>query len=56
MNRSQITPDTPITLTIEELATAIAAALREVKVYVVESEITEAQNSVRAVVEQANLG
>lgn len=44
-----------VTLTIEELASAIAAALKEVKIYVLESEITAAQEAVRAVVERANI-
>ncbi len=44
-----------VTLTIEELAAAIATALREVKVYVLESDISDAQRAVRAVVEQANI-
>lgn len=44
-----------VSLTIEELASAIASALRQVKVYVLESEITAAQQAVKAVVEQANI-
>ncbi len=44
-----------VTLTIEELAAAIATALREVRVYVLESDISAAQNAVKAVVEQANI-
>lgn len=37
----------------DAIAEAICAALAKIKVYVVESEITDAQNSVRATVEQA---
>lgn len=44
-----------VSITIEELASAIASALKEVKVYVLESEISAAQSAVRAVVEQANI-
>lgn len=44
-----------VSITLEELASAIASALKEVKVYVLESEISAAQNAVRAVVEQANI-
>lgn len=44
-----------VTLSLEELASAIAAALKEVKIYVLESEITAAQQAVKAVVEQANI-
>ncbi len=44
-----------VSLTVAELATAIAAALKEVKVYVLESEISAAQSAVRVVVEQADL-
>lgn len=44
-----------VSLSIEELAAAIAAALKEVKIYVLESEITQAQNAVKALVEQADL-
>ncbi len=50
-------PETPLqfqSITIEALAEAIAAALRQIKVYVVESEITEAQQAVRAVVERSH--
>ncbi len=39
-------------LTVQELAAAIAAALSQIRVYVVESDITAAQTSVRTVVEQ----
>ncbi len=38
-----------------ELVEAIREALTELKVYVLESEITEAQEAVRSVVEQATL-
>ncbi len=41
-------------ISIEELATAIASALSRIKVYVVESEITAAQQAVRAVVERSH--
>lgn len=44
-----------VSLTVAELASAIASALKEVKIYVLESEISAAQNAVRAVVEQANI-
>ncbi len=44
-----------VSLTIEELASAIASSLGQVKVYVLESEITAAQQAVRTVVEQANI-
>ncbi len=44
-----------VSFTVEELAAAIAAALRDVKVYVLESEISAAQNAVKAVVEQADI-
>lgn len=44
-----------VTLTIEELASAIAKAISQVKVYVLESEITAAQQAVRTVVQQANI-
>lgn len=44
-----------VTLTLEELSSAIAAALSQVKVYVLESEITSAQQAVKVVVEQANI-
>jgi hypothetical protein len=44
-----------VTLSLEELASAIAAALKEVKIYVLESEITASQQAVKAVVEQANI-
>lgn len=44
-----------VTLSVEELASAIASALGQVKVYVLESEITAAQQAVRTVVEQANI-
>lgn len=44
-----------VSLTIEELAAAIAAALKEVKIYVLESEITQAQSAAKALVEQADL-
>jgi hypothetical protein len=44
-----------VTLSLEELTSAIAAALKEVKIYVLESEITAAQQAVKAVVEQANI-
>lgn len=49
-------PDTHlVTLTIEDLASAIASALGQVKVYVLESEITAAQQAVRTIVQQANI-
>lgn len=44
-----------VSLSLEELASAIAAALREVKIYVLESEITASQQAVKAVVERANI-
>ena len=44
-----------VSLTVAELASAIASALKEVKIYVLESEISAAQNAVKAVVEQANI-
>ena len=44
-----------VTLTIEELAEALRMALGEVKVYVLESDISAAQQAVRAVVQQATL-
>ena len=40
-------------ITLAQLSEAIASALRSVKIYVVESEITEAQRAVRAVVEES---
>lgn len=40
-------------LTAEDVAAMIAAALSQIKVYVVESEITAAQNSVKTIVEQS---
>lgn len=40
-------------LTAEDVAVIVNGALASLKVYVVESDITSAQNSVRAVVEQA---
>ena len=43
----------PTTITAKEIAEAVAAALGSLRVYVVESDITDAQNSVRAVVEQS---
>lgn len=44
-----------VSLTVEELAAAIAAALKEVKIYVLESDISAAQSAVKAVVEQADI-
>lgn len=44
-----------VNISLEELASAIASALGQVKVYVLESEITAAQQAVRTVVEQANI-
>ena len=48
-----------VTITLEALATAIATALSatlpQLRVYVLESDITRAQNSVRTVVEEANI-
>ncbi|MBR2424621.1 MAG: hypothetical protein IKB18_05565, partial [Tidjanibacter sp.] len=44
-----------ITLTIEELAEALRTALGQVRVYVLESDITAAQQAVRTVVQQATL-
>lgn len=44
-----------VTLTVDELAAAIAKALGEVRVYVLESDISQAQSAVRAVVEQASI-
>ena len=40
-------------LTAEDVAAMIAGALSQIKIYVVESEITAAQNSVKAIVEQS---
>lgn len=40
-------------LTAEDVARIVGNALASMRVYVVESDITAAQNSVRAVVEQA---
>lgn len=40
-------------LTAEDVAAMIASALSQIKVYVVESEITAAQNNVKAIVEQS---
>ncbi len=40
-------------LTAEDVAAMIAGALSQIKVYVVESEITAAQESVKAVIEQS---
>ena len=40
-------------LTAEDVAAIVNNALASLRVYVVESDITSAQNSVRAVVEQA---
>ncbi len=45
-----------VTLTIEELASAIRTALGELKVYVLESDITQAQQAVKTVVREANIG
>lgn len=42
-----------ITLTVDELAEAVAKALGRVKVYVLESDITAAQEAVRTVVENS---
>ena len=44
-----------VTLTVEELAEALRTAIGELRVYVLESDITEAQQAVRAVVQQATL-
>ena len=44
-----------VTLTVEELAEALRTALGELRVYVLESDITEAQQAVRAVAQQATL-
>ncbi|MBQ2796202.1 MAG: hypothetical protein IKD05_00500 [Tidjanibacter sp.] len=44
-----------ITLTIEELAEALRTALGQVRVYVLESDISQAQQAVRTVVQQATL-
>lgn len=48
-----------VTITLEALTTAIATALSatlpQLRVYVLESDITRAQNSVRTVVEEANI-
>lgn len=41
------------TLTAADVAEIVNSALASLRVYVVESDITSAQNSVRAVVEQA---
>ncbi len=43
----------PKQMTTEEVVALIAAAISQIKVYVVESEITDAQNNVKAIVEQA---
>ncbi len=40
-------------LTAADVAEMIAGALSQIKVYVVESEITAAQNNVKAIVEQS---
>ena len=40
-------------LTREDIAEIVAQSLSSLRVYVVESDITDAQNSVRAVVEQS---
>jgi hypothetical protein len=40
-------------LTAQDVAAMIATALSQIKVYVLESEITAAQNSVKAIVEQS---
>jgi hypothetical protein len=40
-------------LTAEDVAAMIAGAISQIKIYVVESEITAAQNSVKAIVEQS---
>ena len=40
-------------ITVAELARVIAQSLSSLRVYVVESDITDAQNSVKAVVDQA---
>ncbi len=42
-----------VALTVGELAEAIRAALGDLKVYVLESDITAAQTAVKTVVEQA---
>ena len=44
-----------VTLTVEELAEALRTALGELRVYVLESDITEAQQAVRTVVQQATI-
>lgn len=40
-------------ITAQEVAAIVAQALASLRVYVVESDITDAQNSVKAVVEQS---
>lgn len=47
-------PEPTFHITLAQLSEAIASALRSVKIYVVESEITEAQRAVRAVVEESH--
>lgn len=42
-------------LTVEELAEAIAKALGSIKIYVLESDITAAQQTAKVVVEQTEL-
>lgn len=44
-----------VTLTIEELAQALRAAIGELRVYVLESDITQAQQAVKAVVREADI-
>lgn len=45
--------DIVLHLTLSQLSEAIAAALGSVKIYVLESDISEAQRAVRAVVEES---
>ncbi|MCL2560881.1 MAG: hypothetical protein FWE10_00975 [Rikenellaceae bacterium] len=48
-----VAPEKESTLTAEDIAAIVHSALASLRVYVVESDITAAQNSVRAVVEEA---
>lgn len=48
-----VVPEKESALTAEDIAAIVHSALASMRVYVVESDITAAQNSVRAVVEEA---
>lgn len=54
INRAKPGNDQLIVMNSEEIARIIVNALSSIKIYVVESDITEAQNRVRAVVEQTS--